>query len=149
MCAITLDPSSVPRNRFFWVYEEPRARRAHGRAHALRRLYEHLADRFRRGSSPVTIQDHDRGLLVAYRDDVLALHRRVHLTPLETSLLRLLLARDVLSLPPLLQAGHGDRLRVASALDRLRTFPGLPDPSGWRDVLAPLSPAADPSNTTE
>ena len=149
MCALTLDPASLPRNRFFWVYEEPHARRAHGRAHALRRLYAHLSVRFRQSALRVSIQDEERGLFIVYRDEMLALNRRLHLTQLEASLLRLLLARDEVPLPPLLQAGHSDRLRVASALERLRAFPGLPDPSGWRDILAPLAPAAEPSNTTE
>jgi hypothetical protein len=149
MCAIALDPDSLPRNRYFWVYEQARARRAHGRAYALRRLHEQLVQLFGRTAPAMTIGEEERGVRIAYRDEGLSLIRRIHLSPLETSLLRLLLARDVVELPPLLQAHPLDRLRVAAALERIRTYPGLPDPSGWRDVLAPLAPAAAPSNTTE
>ncbi len=146
LCAITLDPTSLPRNRYFWVYSEARARRAHGRAYSLRRLSDDIMERLAR--YPCSVAEEGRGLRIAYRDEALTLVRRIHLGALETSLLRLLLARGATHVPALLRASHVDRLRVAAALERIRRHPRLPDPSGWGDVLSPMDPAT-PSNTTE
>jgi len=149
LCALALDPESVPRNRYFWVYEEPRARRAHGRAHALRRLRGQLAQMLRSQAAAFHVREQESGLCITYRDEGLELTRRVHLRTLEISLLRLLLARDGVPVPALLQPGAQDRARVAASLLRIRMHPRLPEPSGWQDVLAPLAPATQASNTTE
>lgn len=144
LCAIALDPTSLPRNRYYWVYADVGARRAHGRAYALRRLREELVDL----ACPFTVVEEERGILIAYRDAALSLLRRVHLSALEASVLRVLLARQDVRVPALLRVNSDDRRRVASALGQVRGYPGLPDPAGWDDILEPI-PLAPPSNTTE
>ncbi len=133
LCAVALDPQSVPRNRFFWVYAEPRARRAHARAHALRRLYGQLVPLLR-ARQPVGATEQDRGLRIVYRDETLSLVRTLHLGALEASLLRLLL-RQVPDVPECLRAVDGDRRRVLAALSKVRGHSGLPPPSEWLDAL--------------
>lgn len=148
LCAIALDPESLPRNRYFWVYAEPRARRAHGRAYSLRRLNRQLVELLKNDHVLMMIGEEDRGVRIAYRDESLALVRRIHLGGLEASLIRLLLFRAGVQAPEPLRVRDGDRRRVAAALQKIRTHPDLPDPSGWIDRLPVIAPGVA-SNTTE
>lgn len=148
LCAIALDPQSLPRNRYFWVYAEARARRAHGRAYSLRRLYRQLVGLLSKEDVLMMIGEEDRGVRIAYRDESVALVRRIHLGALEASLIRLLLFRAGVQVPEPLRVEDGDRQRVAAALQKIRTHPDLPDPSGWIDRLPVIVPG-EASNTTE
>jgi hypothetical protein len=94
------------------------------------------------------IGEEDRGVRIAYRDESLALVRRIHLGGLEASLIRLLLFRAGVQAPEPLRVRDGDRRRVAAALQKIRTHPDLPDPSGWIDRLPVIAPGVA-SNTTE
>lgn len=142
LCAVALDPQSVPRNRFYWVYAEPRARRAHARAHALRRLYRQLVPMLRDGK-PIGAVEQDRGLRIVYRDEPLSLVRTLHLGALEASLLRLLL-RPLPDVPACLREVDGDRRRVMAALSNVRGHPGLPPASEWLDALMRSQANAEP-----
>lgn len=148
LCAIALDPESLPRNRYFWVYAEARARRAHGRAYSLRRLVRQLVELLGKKDVLMMIGEEDRGVRIAYRDESLALVRRIHLGALEASLVRLLLFRAGGPAPEPLRVKDVDRRRVAAALAKIRNHPELPDPRGWIDRLPIVAPGAA-SNTTE
>jgi hypothetical protein len=98
----------------------------HGRARALRRLASELGLLLRNAPERVQVSDVDRGLRIGYRDDVLALRRRVTTTPLEASLLRALLSGVQVPLPDLLRPRIADWGRIHAALRRLDAHPEIP-----------------------
>jgi hypothetical protein len=124
LCAVALEPQGISRNRFFWAYSEPKARRAHARALSLRRLVQQIAPLLSERSAHVTVAETDRGFRMTYRDERLALRRTVHLTPLEASLVRLMLPNFPL-LPEVLRQRDEDRTRVLTALRGLLGSPEL------------------------
>jgi hypothetical protein len=113
LCALALDPCSVPRNRHFLLYTAPPARAAHRRAGALRRLRRLVAEMLHSGRPHIEIQEQDGGLRLDYHDESLALQRAIALGPLEASLLRCMLG-DGASGP--LSPRADDRERVRAAL---------------------------------
>lgn len=115
LCALALDPCSIPRNRYFLLYTAPDARAAHRRAAMLRRvrtLVERVMDA---GSTSMQVEQDADGLRLQYRDEALALQRSIWLGPLEASLLRCMLARDEGELCVV----DEDRARVRQALRSL------------------------------
>ena len=125
LCAITLRPGLFPRNRYFSVYTEPRARRAHGSAYALRRLSNEVIRLLHDESVMLFVTATELGVRIAYRDEALSMRRRISLGSLETSLLRVMLARGRAPVPPMLRVAPHDRARIRAALRRLRGYPGL------------------------
>ena len=126
LCALALDPCSVPRNRWFQLYTAPPARAAHRRAGSLRRLRGTLLAILRTGSVQLVCVASEAGLALRYHDQSLSLQRTVSLTELEASVLRCLMADD--AVPPELTPGTVDRDRVRAALrtldDRYCNDPG-------------------------
>ena len=112
LCALALDPCSVPRNRHFLLYTAPPARAAHRRAGALRRLRRLVADMLQSGFPRMEIHEHDGGLRLHYQDESLALQRAISLAPLEASLLRCMLG-DGATGPWSPRAGDRERVRAA------------------------------------
>ena len=112
LCALALDPCSVPRNRHFLLYTAPPAREAHRRAGALRRLRRLVAEMLRSGQPRIDLHEHDGGLRLHYRDESLALQRAIALGPLEASLLRCMLGDGAAS-PWTPRAEDRERVRAA------------------------------------
>ena len=113
LCALALDPCSVPRNRHFLLYTAASARAAHRRAGALRRLKRLVSDMLQLGAPPIDIDEHEGGLRLRYHDQTLSLHRAVALGPLEASLLRCMLGHNAIGQ---LSPEQQDRERVRAAL---------------------------------
>ena len=139
-CVVFLDPGSVSRNRFFSVYADPKARRAHARAHALRRLFRRIIGMIVDGRCPEVVAQ-DSGLRIGYRDDGLSLVRTVHLGVLDASLFRVLLGIELRHrgfsqiLPACLRETEGDRACVIASLDTVLGLLGLPRAVDWLDAL--------------
>lgn len=119
LCALALDPSLLSRNRNFALYTAPAMRRSHARAVSLRALARDIASWPPVHSPVLQLLESDRAVEIVYHDEALALTRRVPLDPLETSLLKVLVARRTPSPPALLRAGPEDLQRVSDALARI------------------------------
>jgi hypothetical protein len=119
MCALALDPSLLSRNRNFALYTAPAMRRSHARAVSLRCLARDIASWPPAHSPVLHLVESERAVEVVYHDASLALTRRVPLDPLETALLKVLVARRTPEPPVLLRAGALDLQRVREALSRI------------------------------
>lgn len=116
LCALVLAPRTFPRNRFFEMYEDLRARRAWRRASRIRGMIRQLSGT--RGHLPAEVigeQVMDDGrVILRYRVPHLGFTRTTALSALEASLLRYALHRARQA--PLDAA---DQRRVHDALRRL------------------------------
>jgi hypothetical protein len=117
VAALTLDPSTFSRNRFFELYRSQTMQRARRRAARLRSLVRLLAVA---GAEVAREALADGEHLVRVRVPALGLERTVRLTELEASLLEYLVAR--LRGEPLAESDV-DRLRVEACLSSLAGEP--------------------------
>lgn len=91
---IALCPRLLSRNRAFSFYAEPARRRAHRRGHAIRRLSASLSEALPEVHNTVKSAQKGSCLFVSYADASLSYSRTVCLSPVESSALRILLARS-------------------------------------------------------
>ena len=123
LCGLVLSPDTWSRNRFYRLYEDPRARRARRRALQVRSLIALLRRRggdlaFLLTSGAPTDGDAAEGDVEIVVDvPEMNLVRRTRLSPLELALVRYVLRVG----DPGVQAL--DRARVEQALGRLMTAP--------------------------
>lgn len=89
LIALVLVPTSYPRNRFFELYREPRARRARRRAGALRAMLEELQT----GATELRVAPWGSGFEVRYAMPELAAVRRARVDAIELTLLAAVLRR--------------------------------------------------------
>jgi hypothetical protein len=115
LCALILAPHTFPRNRFFWLFEQPDARRVRRRAARIRGIIRQLTSR---GSDPAEITGEqvlkDGRVLIRYRVGRLSLRRTTALSALEAAALHYAVHRA--GMGPIEES---DRLAVENALHRL------------------------------
>lgn len=123
LCALILAPRTLPRNRYFFLFEDPNIRRMKRRAARVRGIIRQLTDKGPRGAE-ITGEAvlEDGRCVIRYRVPTLAASRTTALSPLEAAALHYALHR----------AGRGeldakDRRLVERALSALGV--GL-DPAG-------------------
>jgi len=121
LCALVLAPKTLPRNRYFSLYEDPTAKRIRRRAARVRGIIRQLVNEGRERAEITGEQVlADGRLLIRYQIEALALHRTTALSALEAAALHYALFR----------AGKGqldpaDRRIVETALERLGVGLGL------------------------
>jgi hypothetical protein len=116
LCALVLAPRTFPRNRFFEMYEDLRARRAWRRASRIRGMVRQLSGTSNHSAAEVVGEQvlDDGRVMLRYCVPDLGFTRTTALSPLEASLLRYALHRARQG--PLDAA---DQRRVHEALRRL------------------------------
>lgn len=122
LCALVLAPKTLPRNRYFSLYEDATAKRIRRRAARVRGIIRQLVNDGRERAEITGEQVlADGRLLIRYQIEALALHRTTALSALEAAALHYALYR----------AGKGqldpaDRRIVETALERLGMGLDLP-----------------------
>jgi hypothetical protein len=120
VCALSLDPAVLSRNRHFALYTSPAMRRAHGRARALRLLARDLRQVEPRELTRLELREAPGcAVHLVYRDSAASLTRRVVLEAFEVSLLKLLVAARGHSPPHRLSATDADRDEIRARLGRI------------------------------
>jgi hypothetical protein len=115
LCVLILAPRTLPRNRFFFLYEDPRVKRVKRRAARVRGIIRQLLDRgLNRAEITGEAVLEDGRCLIRYRIPAMVASRTTALTPLEAAALHYALHR----------AGNGpleaaDRRLVERALAEL------------------------------
>lgn len=94
LCALILAPKTLPRNRYFALFEEPRVKRVKRRAARVRGIVRQLLDKGPNGAQ-ITGEAvlEDGRCLIRYRVPSLAASRTTALSPLEAAALRYALHR--------------------------------------------------------
>lgn len=124
LCALVLAPATYARNRFYWLYADPAAKRVRMRAAQLRGIVRQLAGRDGTRASVLEARAADEGdrRLLRYQVPSMGLERTALLERLEDAVVRYALERAGAS--ALLPLDAADRTLVEAALARLASrFP--------------------------